>query len=164
MQIDPSRAEALIVYLHQHIPLCRAMQIGLGGVDEAGLTLTAPLSLNHNDKGGAFGGSLATLCTLSGWAAVSFLCRDAGLEVDMLISESHLNYRRQLTDPTLCATAKWPEDAQTFLAALKAGDPARTTVKATAGAPAGGEIAVEFSGRFYVWRRAAAEPPLNGEL
>ena len=147
------RAEALIDYLHHHIPLCRAMQVGLGGVDETGLTLTAPLSENHNDKGSAFGGSLATLCTLSGWAAVSYLCRDAGLEVDMLVSRSHLNYRRQLTAPTLCATAKWPQDAQAFLAALKAGDPARTTVKATAGAPGVGEIAVEFSGRFYVWVR-----------
>ena len=163
MKPDPARAEALVDYLHQHIPLCRAMQIKLGGVDETGLTLTAPLSLNHNDKGSAFGGSLATLCTLSGWAAVSFLCRDAGLAVDMLISESHLNYRKQLTAPTLCATAQWPQDAQDFLAALKAGDPARTTVKATAGAPDGGEIAVEFSGEFYVWLRAA-EPPLNGEL
>ena len=160
MQISKARAQALIDYLHRHIPLCRAMQVALGGVGMQGITLTAPLSVNHNDKGGAFGGSLAALCTLSGWAAVSYLCQDAGLDADMLVSESNLRYRKPITEPTLCATAAWPENCELFLAELKAGGHARITVQATACAAGSDVTAVEFSGQFYVWQR----PPPAAEV
>ena len=50
------------------IPLVREMQIEVLGEAEGRLRLRAPLAPNVNDKGSAFGGSLASLMTLAGWA------------------------------------------------------------------------------------------------
>ena len=48
------------------MPPAAAMGIGIDHYDGDGLCLTAPLSLHVNDKGCAFGGSLASLMTLAG--------------------------------------------------------------------------------------------------
>ena len=53
------------------MPAVRAMQIRLDGYADGVLRITAPLAANVNDKGNAFGGSLASVLTLSGWALVS---------------------------------------------------------------------------------------------
>ena len=60
------------------IPMVRAMQVGVGDIEPSRLQLTAPLSINLNDKGCAFGGSLVSLMTLAGWALVTARLHDAG--------------------------------------------------------------------------------------
>jgi thioesterase domain-containing protein len=57
------------------MPAVRAMQIQLDGYADGVLRITAPLAANVNDKGNAFGGSLASVLTLSGWALVSLRLR-----------------------------------------------------------------------------------------
>jgi thioesterase domain-containing protein len=52
------------------IPLARAMQVHIAVQADQTLRLTAPLAPNVNDKGTAFGGSVATLATIAGWAEV----------------------------------------------------------------------------------------------
>lgn len=56
--------------LHQSIPLARAMQVSCRQEADGRICLLAPLAPNCNDKGTAFGGSLATLATLAGWVEV----------------------------------------------------------------------------------------------
>jgi len=48
-------------YLARHVPITRAMGIRLRSFDAGGVTMTAPLAPNVNDKGIAFGGSLASI-------------------------------------------------------------------------------------------------------
>src|SRR5690606_33240492 len=55
-------------FLHAKIPLARAMGVRVERCDSEGLVLTAPLEPNHNHLGTAFGGSLAALATLAGYA------------------------------------------------------------------------------------------------
>ena len=55
-------------FLCAKIPLTRAMQVRVEGYDKSGLVLTAPLAANHNHLGTAFGGSLAALVMLAGYA------------------------------------------------------------------------------------------------
>lgn len=64
------RADEIEAFLHQHLPLARAMEAHVVNVDETGARLTAPLARNHNHHGTAFGGSLAALAMLAGWTFV----------------------------------------------------------------------------------------------
>ena len=63
-------AAQLQAYILEHIPLARAMALRVARHDGAELELTAPLAANINDKGFAFGGSMASLMTLAGWGLV----------------------------------------------------------------------------------------------
>jgi len=59
--------EDIEAFFHAKIPLTKAMAIGVESYDEEKLILTAPLDLNHNHLGTAFGGSLAVIATLAGY-------------------------------------------------------------------------------------------------
>ena len=48
-------------YLNRHVPLFRAMEAQLARCDATGVGMRAPLAPNINDKGIAFGGSMAAL-------------------------------------------------------------------------------------------------------
>jgi len=54
------------------------------------LVLEAPLAINFNDKRTAFAGTLASLCTLSGWAMTSLICEAAGLKADIAAIHSEI--------------------------------------------------------------------------
>lgn len=63
--------------MRTRLPLAATMDVriaslGLDDPDHAGPTLTAPLAVNSNHLGTAFGGSIATLAILTGWAAVHY--------------------------------------------------------------------------------------------
>lgn len=102
-------------FLHEQIPLSRAMGVKVEAHDDAGLVLTAPLDANHNHLGTAFGGSLAALATLAGYALLWLELgnRDAHL----VIRRSELDYRHPVTGP-LRAICRRPPDAE--LAAFRA--------------------------------------------
>ncbi len=81
-------------YIHREIPLTRAMHVRVTGLDEAGLTLAAPLEPNINDKGTAFAGSIATLLTLSGWALLHTLLDAERTGLRVAVTDSRLTYTR----------------------------------------------------------------------
>lgn len=90
-------AGQLQAFLDEHIPLTRAMQLQVRSLDEGGLRLEAPLAPNVNDKGTAFGGSLASLLTLAGWGLLWARCRQAGWTCDIVIHRGEIRYRRPVT-------------------------------------------------------------------
>ena len=81
-------ATALEHELLAEIPLARAMALRVAAYDGDSLALAAPLAPNVNDKGCAFGGSLASLMTLAGWGVIRLavaaeagaMCRAVGRE------------------------------------------------------------------------------------
>jgi thioesterase domain-containing protein len=50
------------------IPLLNAMQLSFVSFEDLTLTMEAPLAPNINNKGTAFGGSIASICLFGGWA------------------------------------------------------------------------------------------------
>ena len=93
-EASADRAGQLQAFLDEHIPLTRAMQLRVVSLDETGLRLDAPLAPNVNDKGTAFGGSLASLLTLAGWGLLWSRCRKAGWACDIVIHRGEIRYRR----------------------------------------------------------------------
>jgi thioesterase domain-containing protein len=81
---------ALERHLLDSIPLARAMALRIVGLVDGGLVMRAPLAENRNDKGCAFGGSLASLMTLAGWG-VAVLRLDSP-SAEIYVQDSAIDY------------------------------------------------------------------------
>ena len=79
-------------YLHEQIPLSRAMGTRVESWDEEQFIVTAPLEPNHNHLGTAFGGSLAAIATLAGYGLLWLALGDR--KAHIVIRSSTMNYRR----------------------------------------------------------------------
>ncbi len=86
------QAQQLIDFIREEIPLAHAMDLQFASLEHDTLTLLAPLAPNVNDKGCAFGGSLVSLMTLSGWALVELALRRQGHDCDVFVAESSVAY------------------------------------------------------------------------
>lgn len=84
----------LDAFLARHVPIAAAMGVRLRSYDDDGLALAAPLAPNVNDKGIAFGGSIASLLSLAGWALTDFTLREAGVAADVVVASVQLTFLR----------------------------------------------------------------------
>ncbi|HQV41335.1 MAG TPA: YiiD C-terminal domain-containing protein, partial [Moraxellaceae bacterium] len=71
MSTPVKRAQALIVQLHQEVPLTAAMQLALQSFDDSTLVFRVPLLPNINDKGTGFAGSITSLGCITGWSLLT---------------------------------------------------------------------------------------------
>lgn len=117
----------------QSMPPVAALQLALAGYDGATLRLSAPLSAHVNDKGCAFGGSLASLMTLAGWGLVTLRLEAAGLRAEVFVADSRVRYRAPVFTDLQVTAMRDPEDPQDWsasIAALRAGARARLHLRA----------------------------------
>jgi thioesterase domain-containing protein len=68
--MKPVKVPAFELFLHEMIPLAKAMGVGVEVSDDRALTLMAPKEQNKNSLNTAFGGSLVSLATLAGYGVV----------------------------------------------------------------------------------------------
>ena len=88
------KAPGLETFLHEMIPLARAMGVRIDVSDENKLELIAPHELNRNSLNTAFGGSLVSLATLAGYGVVWELMRNEDSKWKIVIKDSKAAYRR----------------------------------------------------------------------
>ncbi len=88
--VDP--AKKLEIELRRDIPLARMMDIRVASWDGSSVTLVAPPEPNVNDKGCAFGGSLASLMTIAGWALIRLAMDQRGVRGDVYVQDSQIRY------------------------------------------------------------------------
>lgn len=93
METVPAAASHLETRIRDEIPLARAIDLRIAAWNGDTLVMTAPLAPNINDKGCAFGGSLASLMTLAGWALVELALESRGHACDVFVSRSEVVYR-----------------------------------------------------------------------
>ena len=97
---DASPPYDLEAFLARHVPITRAMGLRLGEYGPGGIVLTAPLAPNVNDKGIAFGGSIASLMSLAGWALTDFILREDGVEgAEVVIARTSIEFLRPVVGP-----------------------------------------------------------------
>ena len=96
MNTNISPAATLEREILEHIPLARAMQLAVPRYSGDELEMTAPLAPNINDKGCAFGGSMAFLLTLSGVDLIGLCLCTHGLDCDIYVGDSNVRYREPL--------------------------------------------------------------------
>jgi thioesterase domain-containing protein len=138
-------------YLARHVPITRAMGIRLRSFGADGVTMTAPLRPNINDKGIAFGGTLASILALSGWAFADLSLRAAGEVADVLIAVATIEYLAPVAGRIVARCPPPPAgELEAFLAAYRRRGRARLQLQAHIETPGG--KAAAFSAT-YVARR-----------
>lgn len=133
---------------YQSMPPVAAMQLSIGGYDGQRLQLHAPLAVHVNDKGCAFGGSLASMMTLASWGLVSLHLEAAGIAADVFVADSQVRYLAPLfADLDVYAELAPESDWGGFIATLQQRGRARAGLVARARLPDGG-VATEFTARY----------------
>jgi thioesterase domain-containing protein len=154
---DPqAAAQALVAYIHDGIPLARDMALALASYDGECLTLACPLPPNVNDKGCAFGGSLVSLMTLTGWGVVELALRQRGEDCDVYVGESTVRYLSPVWGD-FQASGQRAEDASwdTFFTTLATRGRARIAITAVVPGE-DGKPAATLAAQFVAKRRLTA--------
>jgi|SRR5579863_8017821 len=94
---DPAlQAAELQAYLHQHIPLSRAMAVTVESVGPLAVVLRAPLPPNVNHHETVFGGSAASVALLAGWSLLHLRLRSQGLAHRLVIQRHRMEHERPI--------------------------------------------------------------------
>jgi thioesterase domain-containing protein len=136
------------------MPPVVAMGVRVHALDAGGLTLTAPLARNVNDKACAFGGSLAGLLTLAGWGTLAAALWRDGVAAEVYIAESELKYLAPLYGD-LVAHAAAPSADDLAVLRQKLAERGRGGLWLTAEArDANGAVVARLRGRYAALRPA----------
>ncbi|MDK2063566.1 thioesterase domain-containing protein [Aliarcobacter butzleri] len=97
--------------LHNEIPLTKFMDLKITKYDEKELITIAPLNKNINDKGTAFGGSLATLTIISGWSICWLISKELEINSEnIVVIKNEHSYRKPVTKELICHTKRPTKD------------------------------------------------------
>jgi thioesterase domain-containing protein len=116
-------------YLHDRIPLSRAMAVEVRAAAPAGVTLFAPLAPNMNHRDTVFGGSASALAILAAWSALLVRLKDAEFDGRIVIQRNTVHYERPMA-AAFTASASVPDGAswERLLAAIRRGRPGRIRI------------------------------------
>lgn len=134
-------------YLHQHIPLSRAMQVCVLQVETAEVQLQAPLEPNVNYRRTLFGGSAAALAMLASWSLLHVRLHAARVPAHLVIQRNTMEFVAPVSGEfsaraSLLAQQRWDP----FLLALTRRGKARVAVVALI--EQSQTIAARFTGEF----------------
>jgi thioesterase domain-containing protein len=146
-------AAELEAYLHDRIPLTRAMAVEVRAASPEGVEVYAPLAPNINHRDTVFGGSASAVAIVAAWSALHVRMRAAGLEVRLVIRRNTMSYERPITTG-FTATAAPPvgEAWDRLVATVERGRPARVNVHAHLHCE--GQRVGELEGEFAVLPKA----------
>ncbi len=83
-------------YLYKSIPLSAAMGVQVRRATADHVELAAPLAPNVNHAETVFGGSAAAVATLSAWTLLHVRLEEAGLDAQLVIQRSHMEYEKPI--------------------------------------------------------------------
>lgn len=140
-------ARELQQYLHDRIPLSRAMAVEVRAADADAVTVYAPLAPNINHRDTVFGGSASAVAILAAWSVLRVRLAAAGVASRIVIRRNTMSYERPIT-AGFTATATAPDDDawRKLVATLQRGRPARARVRAVL--ECDGEPVGELDGEF----------------
>lgn len=87
-------ASELERYLHDHIPLSRAMAVEVVSTEPDSVWLRAPLAPNINHRDTVFGGSASALAILAAWSLLHQRLRAEGLDSRLVIQRNTMEYEQ----------------------------------------------------------------------
>jgi len=149
-------AQAFMTELQREIPLAAFMQLEAVAWDGQSLTLKAPLQPNINDKSTAFAGALASLTTVTGWAALMLWSREHLGACQVAVYESEIKYRCPVSQD-FSATATLPDAAQLTAVAEQIRSKGKARAHLNVAITEAGRAAVMLTAGYAIWAVAAAE-------
>jgi thioesterase domain-containing protein len=105
------------------IPLLTAMQLSFISYDKLTLTMEAPLAPNINNKGTAFGGSIASICLFGGWAVATLAFIDNDIHnTEIVVYKNEMTFERPARGHLTIKARIESEELEPCLARLQAND------------------------------------------
>jgi thioesterase domain-containing protein len=132
-------------YLHEQIPITRAMGVRVVAHDENQFIVEAPVALNSNHLRTAFGGSINAVATLAAYGLLWIELRGAAVHV--VVAESSIRFLRPVRE-TIRAVCLRPnsDEWSAFQTRFAEKGKARTTLRVDV--VEDGKTAAEFEGVF----------------
>lgn len=79
-------------YLHEHIPLSKAMDVHVLEANSTRVKLSAPLAPNINHRETVFGGSVSALAILSAWSLLHVRTTEQAIQARLVIQKNTMQY------------------------------------------------------------------------
>ena len=137
-------------YLHDHIPLSKAMGVSITAADELEVILRAPLAPNINHRDTVFGGSASALATLAAWSLLHTRLQSDGFPSRLVIQRNTMAYDLPIAGDFTARAAYDPAtDWARFTRILSRKGKARITVASVLEYQ--GRLAGRFSGEFVAF-------------
>jgi thioesterase domain-containing protein len=136
-------------FFYEKIPITRAMGVRVTRYDGRELRLAAPIALNHNHLGTAFGGSLSALATLAGYGLIWLEMGDKTAHV--VIRNSQLSFRRPVRGE-IVAVCRRPGEDELWLFKNAFAQHHKAKISLDVTIEEEGLVAVEFRGVFVALR------------
>lgn len=134
-------------YLHDHIPLSRAMQVTVVSVTEEAVVLSAPLAPNINHRDTLFGGSASAIAILAAWSLLHTRLQREGISSRLVIQRNTMDYHLPIAGEfTSRAFIEHPDAWQRFVGMLKRKGKARIVVSGVLEYK--GQVAASLTGEF----------------
>ena len=114
-----ARCENLQRILHREVPLSETIGMGVHSYDGERLELKARLEPNVNIYGVAFGGSIYSMCALSGWGLLILKLEDEGLDPRIMIAGGEIKYLKPV-DQAIRAVSSLPDAEEVSKRSLSA--------------------------------------------
>lgn len=134
-------------FLHEHIPLSKAMGIEVQETDTEHVVLSAPLIPNINHHSTVFGGSASAVAILAAWALLYVRLRQAGIHGRLVILKNTMVYKRPIADKFVASSSMGDPSAWTkFQEVFRRKQRARISIKVTI--ECNGEKVGEMNGEF----------------
>lgn len=136
--------------LHNEIPLTKMMELKIQDYNEKELITTAPLSVNINDKGTAFGGSLSTMTIISAWSLCWLISKELGFNSNnIVIIKNETSFRKPVTKDIICHTKK-PSNEEIKILKKKLLTKKSASIKIKSRIVENDEVCVDFLGYYVI--------------
>jgi thioesterase domain-containing protein len=132
-------------FLHEQIPITRAMGLRVVANDGSGFTVEAPVALNSNHLRTAFGGSINAVATLAAYGFLWMELNEAAAHV--VVAESSIRFLRPVRE-TIRATCVRPDASSLEAFRDQFAEKQKARIHLRVNVTEAGEIAAEFEGRF----------------
>ena len=144
----------LAQYIHEHIPLSKALGVSVVAIEDDAVTLQAPLEPNLNHQQTVFGGSASALAILASWSLLHVRLHGQGIADRLVIQRNSMEYQYPILGQfTARSMLESPAGWQPFTATLARRGKARITVLAVLEHM--GRVACSFSGQFVAFGNGA---------
>ena len=136
--------------LHNEIPLTKLMQLHIKEYTENELITTAPLDININDKGTAFGGSLSTITIISSWSMCWLISQELNFDSkNIVVIKNENRYLRPVTKNIVCYAIK-PSNEEIQILKEKLDKKGSASITIQSKIIEDGEVCVEFEGVYVI--------------
>jgi len=142
--------EQLEKKLHKEIPLTKLMKLKINTHNEKELITSAPLNININDKGTAFGGSLSTMTIISSWSLCWLISKELGIDSkNIVVIKNENSYLKPVRKDIICHTQK-PSKEEISILKEKIDKKGSASIKINSKIIEDNEICVKFEGIYVI--------------